>query len=189
MAKFTAEPLTPETFDDFEKVMGKNGGARGCWCMHWRLSFKEWEASRGDGNRKALRDRSKRNPPPGLVCYLDGEPVGWVGVGDRSEYPRLQRSPVTKPLDDESAWVITCLYVRRSHRDQGLQVKMISAACDLAAEQGQKIVEGFPVEPASGKRAGADNAMTGIASAFEKAGFSEVERRKEDRPAVRKTVV
>jgi GNAT superfamily N-acetyltransferase len=188
MPKFTAEPLTPETFGDFEQVMGENGGARGCWCMHWRLSFKEWEAGKGDGNRKALRDRSQQDPPPGLVCYLDGEPVGWVGVGDRSEYPRLERSAVTKPLDDESAWVVTCLYVRRTHREQGLQAKMIAAACDFAAEEGQKIVEGFPVEPAPGKKAGADNAMTGIASAFEKAGFAEVERRKDDRPAVRRTV-
>src|SRR5690625_255868 len=48
MADFTAAPLTPETWQDFEQVMGSNGGARGCWCMHWRVSFKEWEAGRGD---------------------------------------------------------------------------------------------------------------------------------------------
>ncbi|MFC5750162.1 GNAT family N-acetyltransferase [Actinomadura rugatobispora] len=188
MADFTTAPLTPETWPDFEQVMGSNGGARGCWCMHWRLSFKEWEAGQGDGNRDTLRKRAEQQPPPGLVCYVDGEAVGWVGVGDRSEYPRLQRSPVTKPLDDTPAWVISCLFVRRGHRRQGLQAKMIAAACDFAADHGRHTVEGFPVAPAPGRTAGADNAMTGIESAFCEAGFTEVARRKKDRPAMRRTV-
>jgi hypothetical protein len=189
MADFTTAPLTPDTWDDFEQVMGSNGGARGCWCMHWRVPFKEWEAGKGDGNRNTLRERAKQQPPPGLVCYLGGEPVGWVGIGDRSEYPRLQRSPVTKPIDDEPVWVISCLFVRRDHRKQRLQAQMISAACDFAADNNKKIVEGFPVDPASGQTAGADNAMTGIASAFLEAGFTEVsKRRKKDRPAMRREV-
>ncbi|GAB3451360.1 GNAT family N-acetyltransferase [Streptomonospora sediminis] len=156
--------------------------------MHWRVSFKEWEAGRGDGNRDTLRERAGRQPPPGLVSYVADEAVGWVGIGDRSEYPRLQRSQVTKPLDDTPVWVISCLFVRRSHRQQRLQAKMIAAACDFAAEHGRHTVEGFPVEPAPGRAAGADNAMTGIASAFHEAGFTEVARRKKDRPAMRRTV-
>lgn len=188
MTDFTTAPLTPATWQDFEQVMGSNGGARGCWCMHWRLSFREWEAGAGDGNRKALRERSKQQPSPGLVCYLGDEPVGWVGIGERSEYPRLQRSPVTKPLDDTPVWVINCLYVRRDHRHRRLQTQMIAAACDFAAGHGQHTVEGFPVDPAPGRIAGADNAMTGIASAFHKAGFTEVARRRKDRPVMRRTV-
>ncbi|WP_157254580.1 hypothetical protein [Nonomuraea typhae] len=63
---------------------------------------------------------------------------------------------------------------------------MIGAACDFAAENGQHVVEGFPVDPGPGQVAGADNAMTGIASAFREAGFTEVARRKKDRPAMRR---
>ncbi|WP_164716133.1 GNAT family N-acetyltransferase [Streptomyces sp. WAC 06738] len=188
MTDFMAAPLTPATWRDFEQVMGENGGARGCWCMHWRLSFKEWAEGAGEGNRNALRTRAEQQPPPGLVCYLGGEPVGWVGLGDRAEYPRLQRSPVTRALDDTPVWVITCLFVRRGHRRRGLQTKMINAACDFAAEHGRHTVEAFPVAPAPGRTAGADNAMTGIASAFRAAGFTEAARRKKDRPAMRRTV-
>ena len=147
-----------------------------------------WVELGRDGNRVALRERAEQQPPPGLVCCVAGEAVGWVGVGDRSEYPRLQRSPVTKALDDTPVWVISCLFVRRSHRQQRLQAEMIAAACDFAADYGQHTVEGFPVDPASGQTAGADNAMTGIASAFREAGFTEVARRKKDRPAMRRTV-
>lgn len=188
MADTTAEPLTAQRWADFEKVVGPNGGARDCWCMHWRLSFAEWEQGRNGGNERALRERTGQDPPPGLICYVDGDPIGWVAIGDRSEYPRLQRSPVTKPLDDTPVWVITCLYVRRSHRGRGLQASMIEAACSFAAGQGLTVVEGFPVEPGPGRTAGADNAMTGIASSFSAAGFTEVARRKKDRPAMRRQV-
>lgn len=186
MAEFTTTPLTSEIWDDFETVMGANGGARGCWCMHWRVPFKEFQP--GAGNRNALRARAAQQPSPGLVCYLDGDAVSWVAVGDRSEYPRLQRSPVTKALDDEPVWVISCLFIRRDHRRQRLQARMISAACAFATAHDQHTVEGFPVEPTPGKTAGADNAMTGIASAFLEAGFTEVARRKNDRPAMRRTI-
>jgi hypothetical protein len=185
MPEMTWRELTPATWADFEAVMGENGGARGCWCMHWRLPFKEWQQGRGEGNRAAMRERAEEDPPPGVVCYLGEEPVGWVGVGERSEYPRMQRSPVTKLVDETPAWVFGCLYVRKGYREQGLLEPMIGAGCEFAARWGQETVEAYPVEPAEGKKAGADNAMTGIASSFSRAGFEEVARRKHDRPVMR----
>ena len=35
----TVRELTTKNWADFEAVMGQNGGSRGCWCMHWRLSI------------------------------------------------------------------------------------------------------------------------------------------------------
>lgn len=189
MAKLTTRELTADTWDDLETVLGENGGARGCWCMHWRLPYSEWEKGRGDDNRRALRSRAKRDPAPGLVGYLDGDPVAWISIGDREEYPRMDRSPVMRPVDDDAAgWVVSCVFVRRDHRGEGLPEKMIEAACELAARSGQEVVEAVPVEPAKGRRAGADNAMTGIASTFRDAGFVEVARPKADRPVMRRTV-
>ncbi|WP_433326808.1 GNAT family N-acetyltransferase [Spirillospora sp. CA-294931] len=186
LPEITSAALTRHTWADFEKVMGANGGARGCWCMHWRMSFAEWEKGKGAGNRSQMRRRARTDPPPGLVCYLDGEPVGWVAVGERSEYPRMRRSAVTRPVDDVPAWVISCLYVSAPHRRSGLQTPMINAACDFAAEHGAPAVDAYPVEPQKGKAAGADNAMTGIASAFRAAGFTELARPKPDRRAMRR---
>ncbi|MHA6626000.1 GNAT family N-acetyltransferase [Pseudonocardia sichuanensis] len=180
--------LTERTWADFEQVMGPDGGARGCWCMHWRMTYQQWERGRGAGNRATMRERAESDPPPGVVCYLDGEPVGWVAIGERSEYPRMQRSPVTKAIDQAPVWVISCVYVRRDHRGAGLHAPLIDAACRFAADQGQEIVEAVPVEPAGGKRAGADTAMTGMASAYLAAGFREVARRKSDRPVMRRTL-
>lgn len=180
--------LTEHTWADFEQVMGPDGGARGCWCMHWRLTYQQWERGRGAGNRAKMRERAGSAPSPGVVCYLDREAVGWVAIGERCEYPRMQRSPVTKAIDQAPVWVISCVYVRRDHRGFGLHAPLIDAACRFAADQGQETVEAIPVEPAVGKRAGADTAMTGMASAFLAAGFREVARPKSDRPVLRRTL-
>jgi len=42
-------PRTPDTWDDFETVMGESGGARRRWCMYWRLSTQEW--MEGESNK------------------------------------------------------------------------------------------------------------------------------------------
>jgi hypothetical protein len=64
----------------------------------------------------------------------------------------------------------------------GLLSTILEAVCTYAASAGYPTAEGYPVEPRDGKRAGSDTAMTGIASAFLKAGFAEVAR-----PAPRST--
>lgn len=184
----TSSALTEQNWSDFEQVMGTDGGARGCWCMHWRLSYPQWKQGQGDGNRRRLQERARTAPPPGLVCYLGDEPVGWIGIGDRDEYPRMRRSPITRPIDDAASWVISCIYVRRDHRHQRLQTEMIAAACEYAAEHGKHAVDAYPVDPVHGRKAGVDNAMTGVASAYLAAGFTEVARPKPDRPVMRRVV-
>lgn len=182
----TVRPLTPGVWDDFETVMGPNGGARGCWCMHWRSSMKEWMAGKGEGNRAAMRRLSGRGTPPGVVAYLAEEPVAWCGFGDRSDFPRMQRSSLMAPVDDEPVVSLTCLFICKDHRRAGLSAGVIVAVCDHLAETAQaRTVEAYPIDPPDGHRAGSDNAMTGIASAFRAAGFTEVARRRDDRPVMR----
>jgi GNAT superfamily N-acetyltransferase len=184
--KVTVRELTTRNWDDFEAVMGRNGGSRGCWCMHWRLSIAEFMKQRGEGNRRAMRRLGSKKPPPGLIGYLANEPVAWCSLGPRAAFPRLERSPLLKAVEDAGACAITCLFVQRKHRRDGLQAALLDAACSYAADSGYQLVEGYPIEPPPGKQAGSDTAMTGIASAFRKAGFIEVARPRKDRPIMRK---
>jgi hypothetical protein len=184
--ELTVRPLTPDTWEDFETVMGARGGAGGCWCMHWRSSIAEWMENKGDGNKAAMRALAERDTPPGVVGYLDAEPVAWCAFGDRSDFPRMQRSALLKPIDDEPVVSLACLLITKDHRGDGLSAAWISAVCDYLAETSQtRTVEAYPVEPAGGRRAGPDTAMTGIASVFTAAGFTEVARPRHDRPIMR----
>lgn len=188
MPRFTTRRLDAQTWNELEQVLGERGGARGCWCMHWRLSYPEWAEGQGDGNRKALRKRAEQDPAPGLVGYLDDDPVAWIAFGDRAEYPRMARSPIMRSINDSPGWIISCVFIRPDHRGAGLPLEMIGAACEFASRSGQHIVEAVPVDPAEGQRAGPDNVMTGIASTYRQAGFVEIARPKPDRPVMQRTV-
>ena len=178
--------LRAETWDDFERVLGRNGGARGCWCMHWRLSIAEWMEGKGEGNKRAMRKLASREEPPGVLVYEGDQPVAWCALGPRAAFPRLGRSPILAPVDEAPVCAITCIFVHRQHRGAGLLPAVLDAVCTYAATRGHPIAEGYPVEPRPGRRAGSDTAMTGIASAFRAAGFTEVARRKSDRPVMRR---
>jgi GNAT superfamily N-acetyltransferase len=119
----------------------------------------------------------------GLLAYLHGEVVGWVAVEPRAAYERLAHTRVLKPVDDQPVWSITCFFVAKQFRRQGITVELLKAAIDHVKAQGGGIVEGYPVE-ANGTMP-APFIYTGTASAFQQAGFQEVARRSPTRPIFR----
>jgi GNAT superfamily N-acetyltransferase len=183
-------PLTPSRWDDLVELFGDNGAWGGCWCMFFRVARKEFDAgtrNRGKENRAALKQLVERRSTPGLLAYIDGRPVGWCSVAPRSEFGRIERSPIVKPIDDEpSVWSIVCFYMHRGHRGEGVGTALLKAAVDHAARKGARIVEAYPVDP-HGKLSNAD-AYHGLVWMFEKAGFTEVARRSDRRPIMRYVV-
>lgn len=154
--------------------------------MYWRLPAAEYKAGRGEQNRRAFRERVASGEPPGLLAYDDGVPVGWCAVGPREEFVRLERSRILAPVDDEPVWSVPCFFVARAARGRGVSVALLEAAAAYVRELGGDVVEGYPVE-ATGRESPAF-VWTGLASAFEAAGFEEVERRSETRPIMRRAV-
>ncbi len=121
-------PLTPERWDDLAALFGKSGAFSGCWCMYWRMPSKAFSASNGQQNRAALHVLAGQERSPGLLAYLDGQAVGWVAVGPRPDFPRLERSRVIKPVDDTPVWCVVCFFVHRRHRGGGVAQALLRAA-------------------------------------------------------------
>ena len=178
-------PLTPDRWDDFEQLFGPRGACAGCWCMYWKLSRKEYVAGQGDSNRQAQKEIVSFGWTPGLLAYVDGIPAGWVAVEPRSNYPVLNHSRILKPLDETPVWSVTCFFVAKEQRRQGLTVALLKAAVEYVASKGGKVVEGYPVEPRQGQKIAPAFVYTGLASAFRQAGFVEAGRRSETRPIMR----
>jgi GNAT superfamily N-acetyltransferase len=179
-------PVTPDRWDDVADLAGERGFTSGCWCMWWRVTSKEFEERHGAGLRQDFRELVASGPEPGLLAYVDGRPVGWVAVAPRDEYPRLDRSPKLRRLDDRPVWSITCFTIDRQHRRQGVAAALLDAAVDFARQRGADVVEAYPIDTAGGKRSSAD-LYTGTLAMFERAGFEEVARRG-GRPIVRRTL-
>jgi GNAT superfamily N-acetyltransferase len=187
-ARFDVAALTPDTWEDLQELFDLPGGSivRGCWCMFYRHTGKEPEGASGSTRRQELRDLVDAGTVPGLVGYLAGRPVGWISLGPREDYLKLQRSPIMKPVDDREVWSIVCTYVAREFRGQGLQHRLLARAVDYARDNGVRLLEAYPV--VKPQRSHDDFMFFGSRGLYERAGFTEVVRRSPTRLVMRRAL-
>jgi GNAT superfamily N-acetyltransferase len=152
--------------------------------MWWRLSRAEFSRQSGADKKAAFKAIVEANETPGILAYAGGEPVAWCAIAPRESYPSLERSRTLKRVDAEPVWSVTCFFVARPYRRQGLMVPLLRAAVEHARVHGARIVEGYPVDLPDASLAGSED-FTGIASAFRQVGFVEVARRSPHQPIMR----
>jgi GNAT superfamily N-acetyltransferase len=172
------EPVTAERFEDLAALF-HTGLARVCWDMEPRQTAAEdtacrrrWRAvgiSRKDGRCQAFQALLAQGHVPGLLAYHEGQPVGWVSIGPRSDYPRIEQSRALPPIDDLAVWAIACVYVHPAQRGRGVAVALLRAAVHHAGQSGAPAVEGYPLDPA--RPLSAEEAFYGTVAMFARAGF------------------
>lgn len=171
-------PATAECWADLEQLFGGNGAYAGCWCMFWRMPFKEFNHIHGAGTRVLMQALTARDLSPGLLACVDGEVTGWCSVGPREDYAGLERSKMFKRVDDTPVWSIVCFYVARKHRRTGMMAQLLRGAVDYAVAHGAQVVEAYPLdmqcELLKGKKLTRYQGFMGIASVFRQAGFEQV---------------
>lgn len=80
------EVLPASNFDDVATLVGpKQPGANVCFCLSYRLQAKEHTQLHGSARADRVRQLCTETPPPGVIAYEDGEPVGWAGVHPRAD--------------------------------------------------------------------------------------------------------
>ena len=187
-AKLEIHPLTRDRWDDLVTLFDRPGDPRGCWCMFWRVRDREFEELWGSGARAAFHEVVDQGPPPGLLAYRGGAPVGWCAVAPRESYPRILRSRSIGPLEDAPAcWAVVCFYVVRGERRGGVAAALLDAAVDFAGGHGATSVEGYPKDT-GGARKGANELFVGSMAMFQEAGFEEAARNSPQRPVMRRAV-
>jgi GNAT superfamily N-acetyltransferase len=181
--------LSEQTWPALEKLFGPNGAVAGCWCMWFRKSNPEFKRDTGEANHKEARELAVSGEPVGLLAMDGQNATGWVAVAPRSVYRRLDRSPIAKPVDPaedlSGVWSVTCFFIHRSARNQGVARRLLNEAVRYSVRRGAWILEAYPVD---GVRAGSGELYHGTLSMFSDAGFTLVERRGTRRALVRKTV-
>jgi GNAT superfamily N-acetyltransferase len=170
-------PATAERWPDVVTLLGGNG-ERGCWCQAWRGSDvgggPAFGRSADVANRDALESQVRRGAfAPGVIAYLEGEPVGWCGLGPRAAMPRLMRSRTIPVVDDVAIWSIGCFVVRTGYRRRGVARALLDGAIEYARSMGAPAVEAYPIDPGEA-RVSTSFAFVGFTSTFEAAGFRRV---------------
>lgn len=182
---FSFKPLSPKTWVDFVELFGTKGACGGCWCTSWRRPTKEFESNKGENNKNFLKSIVDSGKEIGLLAYADGKAVGWCSVSPREEFVKLTRSKVLAPVDGKAVWSISCLFIAKDFRNQGLSSLLAKETAAFAKSKGAKLVEAYPQDLKSGTLP-APFVWTGLIGTYLKAGFKEVERRSPTRPILRK---
>jgi GNAT superfamily N-acetyltransferase len=178
--KLTIRPLTPDLWPAFADLFGENGACGGCWCMYWRIGSAYRKRPRAD-NEAAFREVVTRGPPPGLLAFAGEVAVGWCQLTPRAALPWLERAWRLERVDDLPVWSLSCLYVRKGWRRQGVTAALIAAAVQAAKRANAPALEAYPVDADLSPSASG----TGYASTFARAGFKTVARRVPPRPIMR----
>jgi GNAT superfamily N-acetyltransferase len=188
-AMFEVRPLTEQTWSDLEELFDLPGGSivRGCWCMFYRtVGQVNISKAAGPGHKQELHALVSSGVTPGLVGYADRTPVGWISLGPRGDYRKLERSRVMKAVDETPVWSIVCTFVAKGHRGHGYQHKLLEGAVDFARDQGVRMLEAYPVDKP--ERSHDDFMFFGSRSLYERAGFREVVRRSPTRLVMRRAL-
>jgi GNAT superfamily N-acetyltransferase len=136
-----------------------------------------------EASRAELRSLAGIDPPPGLIGYQGAVPVGWISLGPREDYAKLQRSPVMKPVDELPVWSVVCFVVPSEHRRQGVAKALLAGAVEYARNRGVSFLEAYTSDIPY--RIADDWLWFGTKSIYDAAGFEEVARRRPARPVVR----
>ena len=144
--------------------------------MFWRIPNQDFQAGKGDVNKKRLEEVvcNREGPAPGVLAYSDeGEPVGWCAVAPRAEYDYFTRSTSLQAVDDHPVWAVTCFFVRKDMRRKGVAAGLLGAAADFVKANGGSMIEGYPTRPKKGAMPDTF-AWTGLPQSFVAAGFEKV---------------
>lgn len=167
-------PVTPDRWGDMCELFerrGPRGGHRntpayGCWCMYWR----DRALPHGEPKQRAMAALVRAGREPGLLAYEDDEPVGWVSLGPREDFPHILRSPQYRPREDgggPAVWSIVCFAVDRDARRRGVATALLAAAVEYAFAHGAGSVEAYP-------HATDPRDYMGHVELFARAGFTHV---------------
>ncbi len=159
-------------FDDVAALVGpKKPTSNVCFCLSYRIGSKENNELRGAQRADRVRELCHQDPPPGVIAYLDDEPVGWAAVHPRSD-TSFARNRLIPKVDDLDVWSLWCIRVRPGHRKQGISHALIDGAVAHAKRCGAPAIEGYPVDN-RGEKVNLTMAYVGTRGLFEAAGFTK----------------
>ncbi|NNG36871.1 GNAT family N-acetyltransferase [Nakamurella aerolata] len=176
--RLRVEPATGDRWTDLEELFPASG-FNGCWCQYWLLGAQYHRRPHAE-NRDALREQLGSGSA-GLLAYLDNRPVGWARLSPRSELPWLARRFGRLDVSEPDVWSLPCFVVASNARRQGVMTALIGHATAWARATGA-VLEAYPIDDAA--PGATRNRFTGVLKAFERQGFSVVDRLSDDRPVV-----
>jgi GNAT superfamily N-acetyltransferase len=169
---YTIRALDGSTWAAFAELAERNNGVYGgCWCMAYHLERKQ----QGMNYRAAKEDRVRTGRAhAALVIDEDGLAQGWCQYGSPEELPGIKhKGEYDKAAPAPPDWRITCIFIDKKHRRQGIARAALEGALDQIAHLGGGLVEAIS-EVTAGREAQGRFLFSATVELFEQNGFTRV---------------
>ncbi len=152
--------------------------------MNWLLPASQYERQKGIKNKNAMKKLLKEGNLPGIIAYLDKQPIGWCAIAPREKYIRLEKSRTLIRIDDQPVWSVSCFFISKEFRRKGISLIILKQAIKFAVKNGATIIEGYPFLPKKPQLPD-PFVWTGMLKTYQQAGFKEIARFSKVRPIMR----
>jgi len=169
-ATYTIRPLDMTTWDAWSDLVVRNGGVfGGCWCIGFHPeAFGKSVAE----NRERKLARVRKGEAHAAVVFDRDEAVGWCQFGSPAELTRIKhRRAYEEQPPVPPDWRITCFYVDKRRRRQGVADAALAGALDLIAAAGGGACEAI-TEDTSGREVQGRFLFSASLDLFERYGFT-----------------
>jgi GNAT superfamily N-acetyltransferase len=186
--ELTVRPLTAETWEAFADLAERHNGVwGGCWCT-WFHTFAS-EKTHVAGSNRELKQWLVSEGRTHAALVMDGdEAIGWCQYGSPEELPNINhRKEYEATRDELPDYRLTCFFIDRRYRRQGVAAVALRGALDLIAQAGGGVVEAYPQDTA-GKQITASFLYSATRSLFEETGFTYLRHKGKHHSVMSKTV-
>jgi GNAT superfamily N-acetyltransferase len=169
---YAIQPLDASTWDTFAELVERNNGIfGGCWCIGYHPECGQKGISHRDVKQARVKDGRAH---AALVLDDSGHAQGWCQYGSPEELPGIKHRRVydkdAPPLPD---WRITCFYVDKKHRGEGIARAALEGALEQIAAAGGGLVEAIS-EVTAGREAPGRFLFSATVELFEQYGFTRL---------------
>jgi len=172
----TSKQLTAKTWPAFARLVEKHNGIfGGCWCISFHL--EPGEKRHGAAAYKAMKKTLVREGRAHAALVFDGaNAVGWCQFGHAAELPNIRsKKAYEEGLQELPDWRITCFFIDRERRGQGIATLALREALRYIALLGGGLVEAYP-EDYTGQRTSNSFLCSGTLGMFETTGFRKMRK-------------
>lgn len=166
-------PLSPSTWDAYAGLAERHNGVwGGCWCTWFHL-YPEPPERRELGNREFKHSLVDQGRTHAAVVFDGDEAIAWAQFGPVAELPNIHhRKQWEKEVVDLPDYRVTCLFVDRRYRRQGMASVAVRGALGLIAAAGGGLVESYPHDLPPEKKTSSSFLYNATRTMYEQLGFT-----------------
>lgn len=165
--------LEADSWDAFCDLVERNNGIYGgCWCIACHTEYR-----RGVSDPRSMKEELVRRgrARAALVVDADGSAQGWCQYGTPDELTLKHARAYELDPPPPAQWRITCIFVDKRHRGQGIARRALEGALSQIAAAGGGLVEAIP-ETTTGRKVQSRFLFSGTVELFEELGFARLRK-------------